>query len=91
MKKSKIFLYLLSFALLSGCSKYESVEHVNVINNVSSSVIPLAEALDNLEEVSYSIYGKTKSVIKDVKVTSFGGIKTKSGQSLPDTTLYIVN
>lgn len=86
----KIFLVPCLLTLfLHGCSKQFPGGDYNMTND--SSVIPIEDALETLEEFSSSIYGETKTRTRDFSVAVFGGIQTKSGKSLPDTSLYIVN
>lgn len=98
MKKS-IGLLLTASLMLSGifvgCEKEKPAQQEEPsqgTETLTSTTIPVENALASLSKLSKELYGETKTAKKNYSVEVFGGVKTKSSRNtLPDTTLYIVN
>ncbi|MBO7323002.1 MAG: C10 family peptidase [Bacteroidales bacterium] len=91
----KIFLILF---VLSSCTKQEPISQPINLNNLivtSKSVIPVEDALRNLQTLLDGMYPSTKGNYKDLSTANvcvFGGKTMKSTSvTVPDSTLYLVN
>ena len=97
MRKSFIAIFVALSALVA-CNK-DNASLIQVQEDpVVSEVIPMEEAMANLEEFLSSYTNVTRAVktrnIADAEVFTFGPntVKTKSDElNLPDTLMYVVN
>jgi len=96
MKKQLIYFAALTTIMATSCAALEekSSFEQKPLGSVSHVITP-EEALSNLDCLISELYGGTKSGIptyNPADLIVYGGVATKSdGESLPDTTLYIVN
>ncbi|MDE5890674.1 MAG: C10 family peptidase, partial [Bacteroidales bacterium] len=104
MKTGKLILMCLTVIFCSiSCTKEKDIWHTREKDAFSSNVIPIEEALANLDSILTKMYSVTKSdmnkVYRKTDVTSCGEaqfhIRTKSSdkslEHIPDTLMYIVN
>src|SRR5574344_2101458 len=93
----KTLLLILSLSLLVSCSK--STTSIDTSSARCNEVIPLSEAMANLNSVISSVYGneptKAADMIASVECLGssnvFSGTKSQDGVFIPDTLMYLVN
>lgn len=93
---SKYFKYILTIALISIISCSKTIETSTTTDFESDMIIPIDDALTNLQQTINRIYGETKasSLCFDVEIVGNAELNTstKSAEfNLPDTLLYLVN
>ena len=93
---SKYFKYILTIALISIISCSKTIETSTTTDFESDMIIPIDDALTNLQQTINRIYGETKasSLSFDVEIVGNAELNTstKSAEfNLPDTLLYLVN